>query len=211
MTLETLVVGLVALLIGAGLVAAGYRFFLILLPIFGFVAGFYVGSAAVTALFGDGFLSTVTGWVVGLVGGVAFGLLAYFFFIIDVIILCGAVGAALGAALMNAIGLGGGILEFIVAAGAAIVLAIAGVLLAVPKYLVIVLTSVIGAATAVAGVLLIIGTIKLPDLEQGPVDAIVKQSTLWILVFVVVAIAGILAQVRSTPTYVLDPEGARFG
>ncbi len=211
MTLETLVVGLVALLIGAGLVVAGYRFFLILLPIFGFVAGFYVGSAAVTALFGDGFLSTVTGWVVGLVGGVAFGLLAYFFFIIDVIILCGAVGAALGAALMNAIGLGGGILEFIVAAGAAIVLAIAGVLLAVPKYLVIVLTAVIGAATAVAGVLLIFGTIKLSDLEQGPVDAIVKQSTLWILVFVVVAIAGILAQVRSTPTYVLDPEGARFG
>ena len=210
MTLETLVVGIVALLVGAGLVFAGYRFFLILLPIFGFVAGFYAGSVAVTAIFGHGFLSEVTGWVVGFIGGVAFFALAYFFFIIGVIILAASLGATVGAAVANALGLGN-VLEFLLAAAGAIALAIAAVVLAVPKYLVIALTAIIGAATALVGVLLLIGTVKLPDIEHGPVDTIVKQGTIWLSAFVVLAVVGIVAQIRAFPTYVLDPEGARFG
>jgi hypothetical protein len=209
MTLETLVVAIVAVLIGAGLVFAGYRFFLLLLPLFGFVAGFYVGSAAVTAIFGNGFLSEVTGWVVGFIGGVAFALLAYFFFIIGVIVLAASVGASIGAAVMNALGIGG-LLEVLVAAAAAIVLAGAAIVLAVPKYLVIALTAIIGAATAVAGVLLLFGTVKLVDLQQGPVDTVVKQGPVWVIAFVVLALVGIAAQVRTFPTYVLDPEGPRF-
>jgi hypothetical protein len=210
MTLETLVVAIVALLIGAGLIFAGYRFFLILLPFFGFVAGFYVGSAAVTAIFGNGFLSDVTGWIVGFIAGVAFFALAYFFFIIGVIVLAASVGASIGAAVMNALGIGG-ILEILVAAAAAIVLAGAAIVLAAPKYLVIALTAIIGAATLLAGVLLLIGGIKLPDLQQGPVDAIVKEGTIWVIAFVVLAAVGIVAQLRAFPTYVMDPEGARFG
>ncbi len=209
MTLETLVVAIVALLIGAGLVVAGYRFFLLLLPLFGFVAGFYVGSAAITAIFGNGFLSDVTGWVVGFIGGVAFALLSYFFFIIGVIILAASVGAAVGAAVMNALGIGG-LLEVLVAAAGAIVLAGAAIVLAVPKYLVIALTAIIGAATAVAGVLLLFGTVKLGAFQQGPVDTVVKQGPVWVIAFVVLAVVGIVAQVRTFPTYVLDPEGPRF-
>jgi len=210
MALETLVVGVVALLVGAGLVFAGYRFFLILLPIFGFVAGFYAGSAAVTAIFGNGFLSDVTGWIVGFIAGVAFFALAYFFFIVGVIILAASLGASVGAALANALGLGN-VLELLLAAAGAIALGVAAVVLAVPKYLVIALTAIIGAATALVGVLLLIGTVKLPDLQHGPVDTIVKQSTIWLIAFVVLAVVGILAQIRAFPTYVLDPEGARLG
>jgi hypothetical protein len=210
MSLDTLVVALVAILIGAGLVAAGYRFFLVLLPLFGFVAGFYVGSAAVTAIFGNGFLSEITGWVVGFIGGIAFGLLSYFFFIVGVIILAASLGASIGAALASALGLGN-VLEFLLAAIGAIALAGAAVVLAVPKYLVIAVTAIIGAATVVAGVLLLFGTIKLPDLKEGPIDAIVGQGGVWLVVFVVLAVVGIAAQLRSFPTYVLDPEGPRLG
>ncbi|HSS36245.1 MAG TPA: hypothetical protein VLR93_10140, partial [Patescibacteria group bacterium] len=83
--------------------------------------------------------------------------------------------------------------------------------LAVPKYLVIAVTAIIGAATVVAGVLLLFGTIKLPDLKEGPIDAIVGQGGVWLVVFVVLAVVGIAAQLRSFPTYVLDPEGPRLG
>ncbi len=210
MSLDTLVVAIVAILVGAGLVVAGYRFFLVLLPIFGFVAGFYVGSAAVTAIFGNGFLSEVTGWIVGLIGGVAFALLSYFFFIVGVIILAGALGASVGAAVADWLNLGN-LLEFVLAAGGAIVLAIAAVVLAAPKYLVVAVTAILGAATVVAGVLLLFGTIKLGALQEGPVDVVIQQSPIWVIAFVAIAVAGIAAQLRSFPTYVLDPEGPRLG
>lgn len=210
MSLETLVVAIVAILVGAGLVVAGYRFFLLLLPIFGFVAGFYVGSAAVTAIFGNGFLSEVTGWIVGFIGGVAFALLSYFFFIVGVIILAGALGASIGAAVADWLNLGN-LLEFVLAAGGAIVLALAAVVLAAPKYLVVAVTAILGAATVVAGVLLLFGTIKLGALQEGPVDVVIQQSLIWVIVFVAIAVAGIVAQLRSFPTYVLDPEGPRLG
>jgi hypothetical protein len=206
---DTLIVALVAIR-SEPASSAGYRFFLVLLPLFGCVAGFYVGSAAVTAIFGNGFLSEITGWVVGFVGGIAFGLLSYFFFIVGVIILAASLGASIGAALASALGLGN-VLEFLLAAIGAIALAGAAVVLAVPKYLVVAVTAIIGAATVVAGILLLFGTIKLPALQKGPIDAIVDQGGVWLVVFVVLAVVGIAAQLRSFPTYVLDPEGPRLG
>ena len=211
MSLEGIVIGIVALLVGAALTFAGYRFFLILLPIFGFVAGFYVGSAAVTALFGDGFLSTVTGWLVGLVGGVAFAVLSYLFYYVGVVILAAAVGASIGSGVMAWLGFDPGLLTLIVAAAAAIVVAVAAMILAVPKYLVIVLTAVAGASTLIGGVLLIVGVLKPGDLHDGAVAAEIRQSLLWLVVAIVVTLAGIGTQVRTARFYVLDPEGSRLG
>lgn len=211
MSLEGILIGVVGLLVGAALTFAGYRFFLILLPIFGFVAGFYVGSAAVTALFGDGFLSTVTGWIVGLVGGAAFAILSYLFYYVGVIILAGAVGASVGSGFMAWLGFDPGLLTLLVAAGAALVVAVAAMVLAVPKYLVIALTAVAGATTLIGGVLLIVGVIKPADLHDGAIAAEVRESLLWIVVALVLAGAGIVAQMRTTMTYVLDPEGSRLG
>ena len=210
MTLETIVVALVALLVGAGLTVAGYRYFLILLPIFGFVAGFWIASAAITAIFGSGFLADVTGWIVGFVAGVALAVLSYFFYVIAVIVLAASVGAAIGGGIVEALLPNAGILEFLAGLAGAIALALVAILLAVPKYLVIVMTALIGAATTIAGVLLLFGQIKLPELSHGPVNAIIHQSILWSIVFVVLTVVGIAAQMRMTASWTLDPEGPRF-
>ncbi|MBV9322255.1 MAG: hypothetical protein JO352_00545, partial [Chloroflexi bacterium] len=61
------ITGMLALLFGMLLLFGGYRFFIFLLPIWGFFFGFGLGAQAVQALFGDAFLSTVTSWVVGFV------------------------------------------------------------------------------------------------------------------------------------------------
>ncbi len=179
MTLETLVVALVALLVGAGLTVAGYRYFLILLPIFGFVAGFWIASAAITAIFSTG-------------------------------VLAASVGAAIGGGIVQELLPNAGILEFLAGLAGAIALALIAILLAVPKYLVIVMTALIGAATTIAGVLLLFGQIKLPELSHGPVNAIIHQSILWSIVFVVLTVVGIAAQMRMTASWTLDPEGPRF-
>jgi hypothetical protein len=210
MTLETIVVAVVALLVGAGLTVAGYRYFLILLPIFAFVAGFYAASAAITAIFGTGFLADVTGWIVGFVGGVVFAVLAYFFYVVAVIILAASVGAAIGGGIVEAFLPNAGIVEFLAAAAGAIVVALAAILLSAPKYLVIVGTAIVGAATTIAGVLLLVGQIKLPELGHGPVNAIVHQSPLWSIAFIALTVVGILAQMRMTQMYTLDPDGPRF-
>ena len=62
---------LIALTYGMFLSFLGYRFFLFLLPIWGFFFGFSFGAHTLQALFGEGFLATVTSWVVAAIVAVA--------------------------------------------------------------------------------------------------------------------------------------------
>ena len=70
--LATITLALFAVLLGVAFCFAGYRFFLVMLPIWGFFAGFWLGAQTTVLLFGDGFLATTTGWVVGFVAGIIF-------------------------------------------------------------------------------------------------------------------------------------------
>jgi hypothetical protein len=200
-TLESLVLGIFALLIGALWAFFGFRFFLILLPIWGFFIGFLAGAQVMAALFGDGFLATVTGWVVGFVFGLVFAVLSYLYYWIAVILLGASVGYAVGTGLMDALSLGDGVLAvvvgLVVAAGAAFVTMV----LRAPKYLVIALSAFGGSAAIIAGVLVIIGTVTVGELEFGIVGAALREissNIVWAIVWAVVGVAGLAYQVRST-------------
>src|SRR5690242_3022132 len=112
---------MIALFFGTLLVLAGYRFFLFLLPIFGFFFGFTLGAQTVTALFGDGFLSTVTSWVVGFGFALIFAVLSYAFYIVAVGLIGAALGYALGVGILEAIGLNFGFIVWLVGIVAAMV------------------------------------------------------------------------------------------
>ena len=92
MSLSVLVVAILALLIGLAFCFSGYRFFRLLIAIWGFFAGFELGAAGMAALFGQNFLGTTTGWVLGFVIGVVLALLAYFFYYIAVVLLGASIG-----------------------------------------------------------------------------------------------------------------------
>ena len=64
--------GLIALLFGMMVCFAGYRLFLILLPIWGFFFGFGLGAQAIQAIFGQQFLAEVTSWIVGFIVAVSY-------------------------------------------------------------------------------------------------------------------------------------------
>lgn len=195
MTIEGILLGLVALVIGAAFCFYGFQFFLILLPLWAFVAGFAAGAQLLSLLFGDGFLATVTGWVVGFVVGIGFALISYLWYWAAVVLLGGLVGYEIGVGLMAMIGLHGfGAAAVGIILGA--VFAIGTILLGVPRILVVVLTALGGAATIVAGVLLIIGKIPVSSLGDGVLGSVLADSLFWYLVFVVLAIVGAFYQLR---------------
>lgn len=204
-----LLVGLLALWIGAVLLFSGYRLALFLLPIWGFIAGFYVGAAAMQALFGESFLSTVISWVVGVVIAILFAALAYLYWYVAVVMLGASVGASLGSGLISLFGVDPGVLMGLVALIFAVAAALLTMLLGIPKFLLIWLTALLGAGTTIAGVLLIVDRVDRADLRIGAMAAVIEHSLWWSLVYIVLAVIGITAQYRSTLQYELKAPPAR--
>jgi len=181
-SLEAIVLGLLALGIGLAFAFYGFRLFIILLPIWGFFAGFLFGAGAMTALFGEGFLVTVTSWVVGFIFALLFAALAYLYYWFAVVFLGASIGYSLGIGFMTWLNIGDGVLAFIVALVVAAVVALLFIMLRVPKYLILIATSYGGAFAAVSGLALILGRVPLEALQSGTVGAYVNDSLSWIWV-----------------------------
>ena len=204
--METFLIGLLALVVGAAFCLAGYRLLLFLLPIWGFFAGFSIGASATVALFGGGFLSTTASWLVGLVVGLLCAVLSYLFYYGAVVVLGATVGYMLGTGLLALLGIQPGFMTVVVGVIVAAALAAVVVVLNAPKLLLIVLSALGGAATLVAGLLLILGQISLEALRYGIVGAVVRESWFWALVWAVTACIGLVAQWETTQRYAAEPE-----
>ena len=210
MSVEGILVGGLALLIGLAFAFVGYRFFLILLPIWGFFAGFAIGANAVASLFGEGFLATVTGWGIGFVLALICAVLAYLFWYAAVVILAGSVGYALGGSVLSAIGIDPGFLTFIAGVALGAVFLIGALVLNVPKYVIVVLTGIGGAAGMVLGASLIVGRVPVAALgDAGLLGAPIHDSLFWAAAWAVLAIAGMVVQLRTFPEFQIDRKGYR--
>jgi hypothetical protein len=184
--------------LGAALCFVGYRIFLVLLPIIGFFAGFWLGAEVVSIIFGTGFLATVTAWIVGFVAGLVVAVLSYLFYLLGVALVAAAIGAALGSGFMGAFGFDPGVLTAIVALAAAIVAAILTLVWNLQKYVIIALTAIGGANALLLSVLLLIGKVSLESLRTAgtSIKPILQDSWFWLIVWLVVAIAGFVVQIR---------------
>ncbi len=192
----TLVLAILALLIGLAFAFGGWRFFLLLLPLWGFLLGFDLGTEAMRALFGDGTFSTVLSWVVGFVVAVAFAVLSYFFYYAAIAIMAGTVGYAVGASAWGLIGNEQGVIAFVIGLVVAVALAIAVLALNVPKYLVIVVTGLGGAAAILLGWFLLIGKVPADNVTWFQVGHLIKDNWFYLIVWAVLAAAGMVAQLR---------------
>jgi len=205
MVFQDFLIGLLILLIGAAFCFAGYRFFRILIAIWGFFAGFNLGASAMVALFGQTFLGTATGWVLGIVVGLVIAVMAYFLYYVAIVLLGASVGYAIGSGLMGAIGLNNpGFLSVIVGAALAVILAIVILVLNLPKLLIMVFTAIGGAATIVTGFLLLFGQVHTVALQYGFAVVAIRASWIWSLVVIVLAVVGFLAQWRTMQAYTLE-------
>ena len=208
-----ILVGIILALIGLAVCFFGLRFWFILLPVFGAVAGFFVGARVMQDIFGTGFLSTTVSWIVGVVVAIVFALLSWYVWYAGAIIMAGAVGASLFSGILHALFTNpwGGLL-FIVALIGAIIFAVGALMLNLPIYIVIVNSALAGASLAIAGLLTIFGTIEVVELANGAALAVVNEtklgsaSWLWVLTWLVLASAGIYYQLRSVDEIRLPQE-----
>lgn len=200
------------IVIVSGLVAlfAGFRLFLILLPIWGLIVGFAAGAQVMALILGEGFLGSVLGIVLGIVTGLVFALLSYLWWWIGVIVVVGAAGYALGYAVLPAMGVNADFIAFLIGIGVALVFAFAAVVLRLPRILVIIATSFWGSAAVIAGLLILIGEIQPEDIVNGAVASVVSNSLLWLIVYLVLAVVGALAQFTTTSSIVLEPGGDQY-
>jgi hypothetical protein len=204
MFFQTVLVSLLLILMGLALCFAGYRFFVILLPIWGFFAGFQFGASILSNLFGQGFLTTVLGWVVGLLVGIFAAVLAYLFYAAAVVLLAGFVGYQIGVGIMTWIGFKEGFLTFLVGLVIALGIVALAIFLHLPKLLIIILSALAGAGTILAGIFLALGRISLDSLRYGEVGAILRDSWFWGLLFLVIAAIGFYFQWRTTQTFIVE-------
>jgi hypothetical protein len=194
----TAIVGLLVLLLGSALAFAGYRFFLGLLPVLGFLFGFGFGAQMMQAIFGQGFLATATSWVVGLLFAVAFAAFSYLFYLFAVSFVAFALGYALGVGVLEALGFSFGFLVWLVGAGAGIAVAIGALMLNLQKYVVIAATAVLGAGLVVGTFLFLFGGLPPEQTVANPVRAALEGSPLWLLLFLAVAAGGAVVQYQTT-------------
>jgi len=190
--------GMLALFFGSVLLFGGYRFFMFLLPIFGFFFGFGLGAQTVQALFGGGFLSTVTSWIVGFGMALIFALLSYMFYFVAVGLIGGALGYVVGVGLMEAIAFNFGFLVWIVGIAVGIALAAAVLVLNVQKWVVIVATAVLGAEVIVGTFLFMFGGLPPAQLVDNPVRVAMQGSALWTITYLLLLVLGVASQYQST-------------
>ena len=191
------VIAIVAALVGLAFCFGGFRFFLLLLPLWGFVVGFNVGTDAVSAIFGDKTFATVLSWVVGFVLALGFAVFSYLWYWLAVALLGGSVGYVLGASAWGLIGNEHGFVAFAIGLVCAVALAIAVLALNVPKLLVIVLSGLGGAAAILTGWFVLTGAIPTDNIHWTTVGREITESWIWLIVWGVIAAAGILAQLRA--------------
>ena len=204
MAFQDFLIGALVLIVGALFCFAGYRFFRILITIWGFFAGFNLGTAAMTALFNNAFLGTTTGIVLGIVIGLVFAALAYFFYYFAVVLLGATAGYDLGSGFIGAIGLNNpGFIAVIVGVALAVVFALVILLFNLPKLLIMVFTALGGAVAMLAGLLILLGQVKTAYLQYGDAVALVRASWFWTIVAIVIAVVGFLAQWRTNQEYTM--------
>jgi hypothetical protein len=201
MSIEGIIVGLLAIAIGAVWAAYGLKAFTILLPFWAFFVGLIAGASFLAGLFGDdfGFLATTTSWIGGFVIGIVFAVLSYFIFYFAVVLFGATIGYSLGAGLLVAIGLDG-FLSVVAGLVVGAIVALAVLVLAVPAIVVVVLSAFSGAAAVVNGALILLGQIKLEDIDAGLMEGLLKFGPIALAAWVVVAAAGIWYQWRDIRT-----------
>ena len=204
MDFQSFLIGALVMLAGLLFCFVGYRFFRILITIWGFFAGFNLGTAAMTALFTNPFLQTTTGIVLGLVIGLVFAVLAYFFYYFAIVLLGATAGYDLGSGFIGLISNNLQLIAFIVGVAVAVVFVLLILILNLPKLLIMVFTAFGGAVAMITGLLILTGNAKVNLLQYGEAWALVRASWFWTIVAIALAVVGFLVQWSTMRTYTLE-------
>ena len=190
--MNDIAVGIIAVLTGAVFCFRGYLAMRLVIPMWGAFAGFLLGAGIVS---GDaGFLGNALGWFVGLGLAIVFGVIAYLFYEVSVIIGMMGIGFVLGTSSMVAFGVTWSWLIVLSGVVLAVVLAFVAIVGDLPMVLLTILTALAGASTMVAGLMLLFGTVDLEEFDIGVTTEDVADNWWWFVVYGGLVVGGIIAQ-----------------
>jgi len=188
------VVGILLVVIGLMFCFRGYVAMRFVIPFWGAMTGFFLGAGMVASFGGDGFLSTVLGWAVGLGVGLLFGALAYLYYEVAIIIAMSAIGYVLGTGLIAAMGVTWNWVIVLVGLTMGFGLALFSILFNMPAAVLTVLTATAGATAIITGLLVLLDRIDVAELGSGATAQEAMSDTWWWLIYGGLVIAGIIAQ-----------------
>jgi len=195
--MQDVLIGIAAVLVGALFCFRGFMTMRIVIPIWGSFTGFFLGVGLVQSFTDGGFLGSATAWITGVAVALLFGLIAYLYYEVSVIIAMGAIGFALGTSLMVAIGVSWSWVIILVGVVAGFLLAAAAIIGDLPTVLLVVLTAFAGSSIVVFGSMLVFGVIDISDLENTATTDRLDDDWWWYVTYIALAIAGLIAQFRS--------------
>lgn len=204
MAFEILCMATIALFFGFAVVFGGYRLFLFLLPIWGFFTGFLLGAQTIHYLFDVGLFATVTGWVVGFFAGLLFAVLSYLFYFVAVGVISFSLGYGVTVGVLAWLGLDPGFLLWLIAVVVGIALAFVVYRFNLQKYAIILTTAVGGTGLIIYTLLVLFNGALAVSLFDNPVKLALDASFWWLLFFLVVAIMGIVAQIRANRSFEIE-------
>lgn len=197
MAFELLCATLIALLFGTVVAFGGYRLFMFLLPIWGFFFGFVIGAQSVQYLLGEGFLGTVTGWVVGFIVALIFAVLSYLFYVFAVGIVAASIGYGLGVGIVGLFSDNLTLIAWLVGIVLAVIVVGLTFALNLAKYVIIIGTAFGGAAATIGTLMVGVQNIDLLVFFGNPVRTILNAGFLWAVLLLIMAIAGIVVQFQA--------------
>ncbi len=206
-----IVLGIISIGIGALMLFSGYILARILLPLWGFFAGFTIGAAGAADAFNTAFIGTTMGIVVGLIVGFVFALCAYFFYSLAVVLLGASLGYWVGTGLLSLIGIDKGFISALIGITLGIVFAIATIGFNAAKYLLIALTSFAGGLAIIKGLLLAFGKIERTSLDYITNVQTIENNTFWLIALVILFIIGLIVQIKTTKKTTLDSWTTAYG
>jgi hypothetical protein len=195
MTSSALVVGILGVVLGLIVCLRGYVALRIIISLLGAWAGFILGGVLAAGLTGEPFLGTTLTWVGAIVGAILLGVLAYAFYQVAVLLGMATLGFIIATAVLTALGVENGILIWVVAAAAALIMVVLAIVTDLPAGILIVLTALAGAEITVTGLLVLLQQVEVADLDRGYVpDGGVPA---WAgIVALALAVVGIVVQWR---------------
>jgi len=196
MSLEGIIVGLLAIGIGAAWATYGLRLFTILLPLWAFFFGLVAGAQWGQDVFGQGFFATTLSWGIGFVFGLVLAAISFFWYYAAIVLAAGALGYMLGIGFFDYFGIGTGFIVVVIGLIVGAVFAIGTFMLGVPVLLVMVFSAFSGAAAVVNGVLILIGRVKVESLSDGIFGSLFADGIVGTVAFLVIAVAALGYQMR---------------
>ena len=189
-----ILLGLLAIIAGGAMLFAGQFVLRLVIPVWGFFAGFAFGAGLVADLADERFLGTVLGWVLGLAFAVVFAVLAYLYYYVAIILAMVAFGFAIGSGLVVALGVDWNWVAVLAGTVVGAILGLLSIFVDMPAIVLVVFSSFAGAVGVVGGLMLLVGSLNSADFTRGDFTDTVENGWAWSLVLLVLAFVGIVIQ-----------------